>query len=143
MKYLLATIVLVSACLLCPPHTELAAQETAEATMPAEAEKTLWPTPKQKQPPETANAEEYASVARISSAANIRSAASLSSEILRAVPPGYPLAILERRGDWVLVEDFMARKGWVLLYKPILNSVDAVSMPKLQLMTVSLVRLFQ
>jgi len=113
MKYLLATIVLVSACLLCPPHTELAAQEAAEATMPAEAEKTLWPTPKQKQPPETANAEEYASVARISSAANIRSAASLSSEILRAVPPGYPLAILERRGDWVLVEDFMARKGWV------------------------------
>ena len=55
------------------------------------------------------------------SGANIHPEPSMSSEILRAFPPGYPVVILERRGDWVLVDDFRDRKGWVyssLLTKP-------------------------
>ena len=94
MKYILPIILLLSSFLLWPPHMEVSAQEAAEAAMPAKAD-------------------DYASVARIASAANIRSKASLASEVLLAVPAGYPLAILERRGDWVLVEDFMERRGWV------------------------------
>jgi len=65
------------------------------------------------QPSETSKAGEYASVVWNASGANIRSEASLSSEVLRAVHPGYPLIVLEHRGDWVLVEDFKERKGWV------------------------------
>ena len=94
MKYILPIILLLSSCLLWPLDMEVSAQGAVEAAMPAKAE-------------------EYASVARIASAANIRSEASLASEVLLAVPAGYPLAVLERNGDWVLVEDFMERRGWV------------------------------
>jgi SH3-like domain-containing protein len=94
MKYILPTILLLSFCLLCPPHIAVSAQEAAETPIPLKSE-------------------EYVSVGRFVSAANIRSEASLSSEILRAVPPGYPLAVLERQGDWLLVDDFRERKGWV------------------------------
>ena len=94
MKYILPIILLLSSCLLWPLDMEVSAQEAVEAAMPAKTE-------------------EYASVARIASAANIRSEASLASEVLLAVPAGYPLAVLERNGDWVLVEDFMERRGWV------------------------------
>ena len=58
----------------------------------------------------TAKVIKYASTAV---GANIRSDASLTSEVLHTVPPGYPVAILERRADWLLVEDFWGRKGWV------------------------------
>ena len=94
MKYILPAILLLSFCLLCPPHIAVSAQEANETPIPLKAE-------------------EYFSVGRFVSAANIRSEASLSSEILRAVPPGYPLAVLESQGDWALVEDFMEKKGWV------------------------------
>jgi hypothetical protein len=59
---------------------------------------------------ETSKALEYATIAV---GANIRSDASLTSEVLRTVPPGYPVAVLERQGDWFLVQDFRERKGWV------------------------------
>jgi uncharacterized protein YgiM (DUF1202 family) len=59
---------------------------------------------------ETTNGAKYATVAKGS---NIRSDAALTSEVLRSVPPGYPVAVLERQADWVLVEDFRQRKGWV------------------------------
>jgi SH3-like domain-containing protein len=59
---------------------------------------------------EATKAVEYAS---ISVGANIRSDASLTSEVLRTVPPGYPVAVLERQADWLLVEDYRGRKGWV------------------------------
>jgi len=71
------------------------------------------PAAAQSQLPETTKAEEYASVVRNESGANIRSEASLSSDVLRAVTPGSPVMVLEHRGEWVLVEDFKERKGWV------------------------------
>jgi SH3-like domain-containing protein len=58
----------------------------------------------------TTNAVEYA---RISVGANIRSDASLSSDVLHTVPPGYPVAVLAKQTDWLLVEDYQGRKGWV------------------------------
>jgi len=66
----------------------------------------------------TSKAVEYAS---ITVGANIRSDAYLKSEVLRTVPPGYPVAVIERQADWLLVEDFRGRKGWVyasLVTKP-------------------------
>jgi SH3-like domain-containing protein len=59
---------------------------------------------------ETSNDLEYAS---IFVGANIRSNASLKSGVLRTVPPGYPVVILERKTDWLLIEDYLGRKGWV------------------------------
>ncbi|MBW2502395.1 MAG: SH3 domain-containing protein [Deltaproteobacteria bacterium] len=53
---------------------------------------------------------EYASIAV---GANIRSAASLTAKILRTVPAGYPVAVLEKQPEWFLVKDFRERKGWV------------------------------
>lgn len=55
----------------------------------------------------------YASITSTGKGANIRSAPSLDSEILRAVPAGYPLLILEQQYNWTLVRDFRDRKGWV------------------------------
>jgi SH3-like domain-containing protein len=55
----------------------------------------------------------YASIASQGKGANIRSAPSLNGEVLRAVPTGYPLLVLDQQGDWALVEDFRERKGWV------------------------------
>jgi len=59
---------------------------------------------------ETTKAVEYAS---ITVGANIRSGVSLTSEVLRTVPSGYPVVVLERKMDWLLVEDYRGRKGWV------------------------------
>ena len=67
---------------------------------------------------ETTKTVEYA---RISVGANIRSDASLTSEIIYTVPPGYPVAVLANQADWLLVEDYQRRKGWVfasLVKKP-------------------------
>jgi len=71
-----------------------------------------------------AKAEEYVSVARGGSGVNIRAQASLSSEILRTVPPGYPLVVVERRGDWFLVDDYKERRGWV--FASLLNGPETV-----------------
>ncbi len=105
MKYIFSVTLLLSSLLLWTLPLAVSAQDAGEPAMPV-------------------NAEEYASVAWIASAANIRSEASLASEVLRAVPPGYPLAILERAGDWVLVADFLARKGWI--YSTLLNEPGTV-----------------
>ncbi|KPJ98693.1 MAG: hypothetical protein AMJ60_07475, partial [Desulfobacterales bacterium SG8_35] len=59
---------------------------------------------------ESTKAIEYA---RISVGANIRSDASMTSKVLHTVPPGYPVAVLSRQADWLLVEDYRERKGWV------------------------------
>jgi polysaccharide export outer membrane protein len=74
------------------------------------------------QPSDAVKVTKYASVAQGGSGANIRSRASMSSDVLRSVPPGYPVVILERQGDWFMVEDYRARKGWVfasLLAEPV------------------------
>ena len=59
---------------------------------------------------ETTKALESASLAV---GVNIRSNASLTSKVLRTVPPGYPVTVIERQADWLLVEDYLGRKGWV------------------------------
>ncbi len=66
----------------------------------------------------------YAGIAQNGKGANIRSEPTLDSEVLRSVPPGYPLALLESRGEWVLVEDFRDRKGWV--YAALLSDIETV-----------------
>jgi len=55
----------------------------------------------------------YASISSKGKGANIRSAPSLDGEVLRAVPTGYPLLIVEQRENWTLVRDYRDRKGWV------------------------------
>jgi SH3-like domain-containing protein len=37
----------------------------------------------------------------------------MTSKVLHTVPPGYPVAVLSRQADWLLVEDYRERKGWV------------------------------
>ncbi len=81
-----------------------------EAAITAEKEDGSEPEVAFPQNPESKKAVEFASIA---AGANIRSDASLTSEVLRTVPPGYPVAVLEKRADWFLIEDFRERKGWV------------------------------
>ena len=82
----------------------------SEAVAPAEKQEGTEPQAILPQNSETTTAVKYAS---ISVGANIRYAASLTSEVLRTVPPGYPVIVLERKADWLLVEDYRGRKGWV------------------------------
>ena len=102
------------------PETE-AETVKEEAAQPAQGKLPPPAITEQVQTLETSKPGAYASVAMMGSGANIHPEPSMSSEILRAFPPGYPVVILERRGDWVLVDDFRDRKGWVyssLLTKP-------------------------
>ena len=73
---------------------------------------------------EAAKEGEYGSVSQNGRGANIRSEPSLAAEVLRSIPPGFPLAIVERQGDWVLVEDFRERRGWV--YSTLLSDPGTV-----------------
>jgi len=76
---------------------------------------------------ETAEARDggnYASISQNGRGANIRSEPSLAAEVVRTVPPGFPLAIIERQDDWVLVEDFRERSGWV--YSTLLSDYGTV-----------------
>ena len=82
----------------------------SEAITPVEKEVETEPKVKLPQNLETIKAEEYATIAV---GANIRSDASLTSEVLRTVPPGYPVAVVERQAEWLLVEDYRGRKGLV------------------------------
>ena len=66
----------------------------------------------------------YISVSQNGRGANIRSEPLMAGEVLRSVPPGYPLAVVERQGDWVLVEDFRERQGWV--YSSLLSELGTV-----------------
>ena len=90
-------------------------QEPAEAAKPAVAvQAPVSPAPPAPAPSKKpAEAGEYASIAQIGIGANIHPEPSMSSEVLRAFPPGYPVVVLERRGKWLLIEDFRERKGWV------------------------------
>ena len=56
---------------------------------------------------------QYAGVVQNGKGANIRSEPSLASEVLRSVPPGYPLLVHVRQDEWSLVEDFRERQGWI------------------------------
>jgi len=81
-----------------------------KTAMPAGKEDDAKPEEIFPQNSETPKTVEYASIAV---GANIRSDASLTSEVLRTVPPGYPVVVLSKKADWFLVEDFRQRKGWV------------------------------
>jgi SH3-like domain-containing protein len=105
-------------------HMEVSSQELIVATeeIPPQELKLSAETPEQVSPQASAKDEvavqeqiqtevvEYSSIAV---GANIRSDASLTSEVLRTVPPGYPVVVLSKQVDWFLVEDFRERKGWV------------------------------
>lgn len=78
----------------------------------AQAEQALGQTAAE-QPSEVTKIGEYASITQNVSGANIRSAAAISAEVMRSAPPGYPVYILERLGDWALIEDFKERRGWI------------------------------
>jgi len=73
---------------------------------------------------EAANDRVYAGVVLNDKGANIRSAPLLAADVLRAVPPGYPLAVIESQENWILVEDFRARRGWV--YASLLTDLQSV-----------------
>ena len=66
----------------------------------------------------------YVSITSKGKGANIRSVPSLDGEVLRAVPTGYPLLIIEQRDNWTQVQDFRDRKGWV--YSRLLNENNTV-----------------
>lgn len=44
---------------------------------------------------------------------NMRSGPGTGSQILWELERGYPLEVLERKGDWLQVRDFENDKGWV------------------------------
>lgn len=44
---------------------------------------------------------------------NLRAEAGLNSEVLWKLSQGYPLQVLEKKGDWLQVQDFEGDKGWV------------------------------
>ena len=54
---------------------------------------------------------QYMSVAK--DGVNIRSKPVADSEVLWRLPKGFPLEILERKGDWAHVVDSSGDKGWV------------------------------
>ena len=95
------------------PQPEPVKQDAAEAAKPAVADKAAVSPAPPASPKKPAEAGEYASIAQIGIGANIHPEPSMSSEVLRAFPPGYPVVVLERRGKWLLIEDFRERKGWV------------------------------
>lgn len=67
-------------------------------------------------------AAEYASVQR--DKVNIRSGPSTNNEILWEVFRGFPLKILERKGDWARIIDFEDDKGWI--YAPLIDGTKRV-----------------
>jgi SH3-like domain-containing protein len=47
------------------------------------------------------------------SVVNMRDAPSTSSNVLFKLAQGFPLKVIERKGDWLQVEDFENDRGWV------------------------------
>ena len=54
--------------------------------------------------------------------ANIRSGPSMDNGILRSVAAGFPMLVIDRQEKWTLVEDYMARKGWVANFLLVTNN---------------------
>jgi len=75
-------------------------------------------------PLRSTDAKKLAGVAQNGKGANIRSEPSLAAEVLRSVPPGFPMVVLAREGDWAHVEDFRERRGWV--YASLLTDLETV-----------------
>lgn len=59
----------------------------------------------------SAFAGEYMSV--VKDGINLRSGPDVKKEVLYQLPAGYPLEIIERKGQWLKVSDFEGDKGWI------------------------------
>jgi SH3-like domain-containing protein len=103
------------------PGVKEAQQEAPEAVMPVKGEDEPVSRTGYALYYKTANGVQYA---RIAKGANVRSGPSLTSEVLRTVPAGYPVVVLEQQEDWSLVQDFRQRKGWV--YEPLIAEPETV-----------------
>jgi SH3-like domain-containing protein len=66
----------------------------------------------------------YAAVRKNGRGANMRPEPSLDTEVLRTVPEGYPLLVLDKNDHWTFVQDFRDRKAWV--YSPLLTEQGTV-----------------
>lgn len=44
---------------------------------------------------------------------NLRSSPDTGSEVRFELPEGYPLEVIERKGDWINVRDYEGDKGWI------------------------------
>jgi len=58
-----------------------------------------------------ASAQELVSVR--SATVNLRGGPGLDQEILWKLSQGYPLQVLDKKGDWLQVQDFEGDKGWI------------------------------
>ena len=56
-------------------------------------------------------AAEFVSVSK--DGVNLRSGPTTDSAVLFELPAGYPLQVLERKGDWLNVSDYENDKGWI------------------------------
>lgn len=59
----------------------------------------------------SAFAAEYMSV--VKDGINLRSGPDTKKEVLYQLPAGYPLEVIERKGQWLKVSDFEGDKGWI------------------------------
>jgi SH3-like domain-containing protein len=58
-----------------------------------------------------ASAAEFVSV--VKDGVNLRSNPDTSADVLFQLPAGYPLQVIERKGDWINVSDYENDKGWI------------------------------
>jgi SH3-like domain-containing protein len=58
-----------------------------------------------------ASAAEFVSV--VKDGVNLRSDPDTSADVLFQLPAGYPLQVIERKGDWINVSDYENDKGWI------------------------------
>ena len=56
-------------------------------------------------------AADYVSV--VADNTNLRSAPGATSEVVYKAPAGYPLKVVERRGDWIRTQDFEGDRAWI------------------------------
>lgn len=56
-------------------------------------------------------AAEFVSVSK--DGVNLRSGSTTDSTVLFELPAGYPLEVLERKGEWLNVRDYENDKGWI------------------------------
>lgn len=70
----------------------------------------------------TALADEYVSVAK--DGVNLRSGPDTKYSVLYELPEGYPLKVVERKGQWLKVSDFENDQGWI--YAPLVSETEYV-----------------
>lgn len=62
--------------------------------------------------PAPVHAAEYLSVA--GEGVTLRSGPGLNFDALFRLPSGYPLRVLDRKEEWILVQDYEGDRGWIL-----------------------------